>query len=51
MIIYVLAWMVMPAASSTDDRLGQLRQLGELKEAGVLTEAELQAQKSKILAD
>ena len=39
-----------PAASSTDDMLGQLQKLGELKTAGVLTEAEFQAQKAKILA-
>jgi hypothetical protein len=39
-----------PAASSTDDKLGQLKQLGELKDAGVLTDAEFEAQKAKILA-
>lgn len=50
-IIYLLAWLVMPGASSTGDMLGQLRLLGDLKAAGVLTEAEFQAQKSKILAD
>jgi phage shock protein C len=50
-VIYVLAWMIMPAASSIDDMLGQLRRLGELKDAGVLTEAEFQTQKAKILAD
>lgn len=50
-IVYLLAWMIMPAASSTGDMLGQLRTLGELKEAGVLTDAEFQAQKSRILAD
>ena len=50
LIIYLVAWMIMPAASSTDDLLKQLEKLGELKEAGVLTEAEFQTQKSKILA-
>lgn len=39
-----------PAASSTDDKLAQLKELGELKTAGVLTEAEFEAQKAKILA-
>lgn len=39
-----------PAATSTDDMLGQLQKLGELKTAGVLTEDEFQAQKAKILA-
>lgn len=48
-IVYLLAWLIMPAASSTDDLLGQLRTLGELRAAGVLTEAEFQAQKSKML--
>ena len=50
-VIYLLAWMIMPAASSIDDMLGQLRRLGQLKDAGVLTEAEFQTQKAKILAD
>ncbi len=50
-VIYLLAWMIMPAASSIDDMLGQLRRLGELKDAGVLTEAEFATQKAKILAD
>lgn len=50
-LIYLLAWMIMPAPSSTDDMLGQLRTLGELKAAGVLTEAEFQTQKSRILTD
>jgi len=50
-VIYLIAWMIMPAASSIDDMLGQLRRLGELKDAGVLTEAEFQTQKAKILAD
>ena len=39
-----------PAASGTDDKLDQLKQLGELKASGVLTEAEFEAQKAKILA-
>jgi membrane protease subunit (stomatin/prohibitin family) len=39
-----------PAASGTDDKLAQLKELGELKESGVLTEAEFEAQKAKILA-
>jgi hypothetical protein len=39
-----------PAGPSTDDKLGQLKQLGELKTAGVLTDAEFEAQKAKILA-
>jgi len=39
-----------PAAPSTDDKLGQLKELGALKEAGVLTDAEFEAQKAKILA-
>jgi hypothetical protein len=38
-----------PAATSTDDRLAQLKQLGELRDAGVLTDAEFEAQKGKIL--
>ena len=38
-----------PAASSTDDKLAQLKQLGELRDAGVLTDAEFEAQKGKIL--
>ena len=38
-----------PAASSTDDKLAQLKQLGELRDAGVLTEAEFEGQKGKIL--
>ena len=50
-IVYLLAWMVMPAASSTDDMLGQLAKLGELKGAGVLTEDEFRTQKSRILAE
>jgi len=39
-----------PAASGTDDKLAQLKQLGDLKASGVLTEAEFEAQKAKILA-
>jgi hypothetical protein len=39
-----------PAAPSTDDKLGQLKELGELHTAGVLTDAEFEAQKAKILA-
>jgi phage shock protein A len=39
-----------PAASGTDDKLEQLKQLGELKASGVLTDAEFEAQKAKILA-
>ena len=38
-----------PAASSTDDKLAQLKELGELKTAGVLTDAEFEVQKEKIL--
>jgi hypothetical protein len=38
-----------PAATSTDDRLAQLKQLGELRDSGVLTDAEFDAQKGKIL--
>lgn len=50
-IIYLIAWIVMPSpASSTDDMLDQLQKLGELLQAGVLTEAEFQTQKAKILA-
>ncbi len=49
-IVYLLAWIVMPAAPSTDDMLGQLQKLGELKQAEVLTEAEFQVQKARILA-
>jgi hypothetical protein len=39
-----------PAASGTDDKLAQLKELGELKSSGVLTDAEFEAQKAKILA-
>ncbi len=38
-----------PAATSTDDKLAQLKQLGELRDAGVLTDAEFEGQKGKIL--
>jgi uncharacterized protein YnzC (UPF0291/DUF896 family) len=33
-----------------DDKIAQLKELAALKEAGVLTEAELEAQKERILA-
>jgi hypothetical protein len=36
-------------ADDTADRLEQLKQLGELKAQGVLSEAEFEAEKSKIL--
>lgn len=39
-----------PPATSMDDKIAQLRELAALKEAGVLTDAELEAQKEKILA-
>jgi hypothetical protein len=41
-----------PAASGGDmeAKLAQLKELGQLKEQGVLTEAEFEAQKSRILA-
>ena len=39
-----------PSASSMDDKIAQLRELAALREAGVLTDAELEAQKEKILA-
>jgi len=38
-----------PAASDTDNKLAQLKQLGELRAAGVLTDAEFEGQKGKIL--
>ncbi|HEY3007236.1 MAG TPA: SHOCT domain-containing protein [Micromonosporaceae bacterium] len=38
-----------PAGSGMDDRIAQLKQLAELKEQGVLTDAEFQAQKSRLL--
>ena len=51
-IIYLVAWIIMPAAasSSTDNMLEQLQKLGELKRDGLLTEAEFQTLKAKILA-
>jgi hypothetical protein len=39
-----------PAAASSQDTIGQLKELGELKAAGVLTQEEFDAQKAKILA-
>jgi hypothetical protein len=39
-----------PAAPAQDDKLEQLKQLGELRDSGVLTDAEFEAQKTKILA-
>ena len=39
-----------PPGASMDDKIAQLRELAALKEAGVLTDAELEAQKEKILA-
>ena len=40
-----------PAKSTgMDDKLGQLRQLGELHTQGVLSDAEFDAQKSRILS-
>jgi Short C-terminal domain len=38
-----------PAATSMDDKLAQLKDLAALKEQGVLTDAEFEAQKSRIL--
>ncbi|MCX2180559.1 SHOCT domain-containing protein [Streptomyces sp. SKN60] len=38
-----------PAAESMDAKISQLKELGQLKEQGVLTEAEFEAQKSRIL--
>ena len=51
-IIYLIAWIIMPPASlvSTDDMLEQLPKLGDIKKDGLLTEAEFQTQKAKILA-
>jgi phage shock protein C len=51
-IIYLIAWIIMPTAAlmSADDMLGRLQKLGELKKDGLLTEAEFQTQKAKILA-
>ena len=39
-----------PPPDDMNDKLDQLTQLGALKEQGILTEAEFEAQKSKILA-
>jgi len=50
-IIYLIAWVIMPRTASTDEMLEQLRKLGELKNAGVLTDAEFETQKAKILTD
>jgi Short C-terminal domain len=38
-----------PPADDMDTKLAQLKQLGELKTQGVLSEAEFEAQKSRIL--
>jgi hypothetical protein len=38
------------AAAPDDDVLAQLSKLAELKESGILTEAEFQAQKTRILS-
>jgi hypothetical protein len=38
-----------PPADDMDAKLAQLKDLGELKAQGVLTEAEFEAQKSRIL--
>ncbi|MGW7056612.1 SHOCT domain-containing protein [Streptomyces sp. NPDC054887] len=38
------------AAPSMDTKIAQLKELGQLKEQGVLTEAEFEAQKSRVLA-
>jgi Short C-terminal domain len=40
-----------PTVTDTGDMLSQLQQLGELRDSGVLTEAEFDAQKSKILPE
>ena len=39
-----------PAAAEQPDRLTALKELGELHASGVLTDAEFEAEKSKILA-
>lgn len=39
-----------PAAPDMSSKLDQLKQLGDLKAQGVLSEAEFEAQKSRILA-
>jgi len=51
-IIYLIAWMIMPTAAllSSDDMFERLQKLGELKKDGLLTEDEFQTQKAKILA-
>jgi len=38
-----------PAAGMTDDTIAQLQKLGELRAQGVLTDAEFEAQKSRLL--
>jgi len=38
-----------PAASSTDDKIEQLKQLGDLKTQGILTDQEFASEKAKIL--
>ncbi len=50
-IVYLLGWMIMPAASSAGVMLADLEKLGELRAAGVLTETEFVLQKSRILGD
>jgi hypothetical protein len=39
-----------PAGGDMDDKLAQLQRLGDLKAQGVLTDAEFEAQKSRLLA-
>jgi hypothetical protein len=39
-----------PAAPSMDDKIAQIKQLGALRDQGLLTDAELEAQKQRILA-
>jgi hypothetical protein len=39
-----------PAGDSMDTKISQLKELAQLKEQGVLSEAEFEAQKSRILA-
>jgi hypothetical protein len=39
-----------PPPDGTNDKLDQLTQLGTLNDQGILTEAEFEAQKSRILA-
>lgn len=49
-LLYLIAWVVVPSATSSTDRmLRQLQQLGELRQAGVLTDAEFATQKARIL--